>query len=343
MVIDTNMYWFPEEVFSNDGLMQQFISEIPQGYGMKGYSNTVDRRKQIVIEKPKGYQNLNYIQGEYLLENQLRDMDEAGIDKSVLKVPGCHEWMSLSTCRWFNDAMAEHVRKSNGRMAALAVVPPWGISENLNELERCKYELGMKGVQLCAHYGNLYLDDEAFEPLLQKLNELEMTIYIHHTPVPVQFDSIYQHNNLRRSYGRCMDQMIAIGRELFSNLFGKYPKLKFVHSMLGGGFFAYVNMMLPPKPESSEQVNRFDTDNATMRSYLENNLFFEISHAQPWGKSQLECAIKIFGAEHVLFGSSYPVRKEWLVSGADFVRQLNISENEKDMILYENARKLYGL
>ena len=31
MVIDTNMYWFPEEVFSNDGLMQQFISEIPQG------------------------------------------------------------------------------------------------------------------------------------------------------------------------------------------------------------------------------------------------------------------------------------------------------------------------
>ena len=73
----------------------------------------------------KVIKNLNYIQGEYLLENQLRDMDEAGIDKSVLKVPGCHEWMSLSTCRWFNDAMAEHVRKSNGRMAALAVVPPW--------------------------------------------------------------------------------------------------------------------------------------------------------------------------------------------------------------------------
>lgn len=76
---------------------------------------------------------------------------------------------------------------------------------------------------------------------------------------------------------------------------------------------------------------------------LKITFFFEMSHAQPWGKSQLECAIKIFGAEHVLFGSSYPVRKEWLVSGADFVRQLNISENEKDMILYENARKLYGL
>lgn len=345
MIIDANMYWFPEQFFTNDDLMNLFLSEIPKEYGINGYviANEKTNTKQIVIEKPKGYQNLNYAQYDYILENQLADMDKAGIDKAVLKVPGCHEWMSLDLCKQFNDSMFRHVMQSNGRLVALAVVPPLAVPECIHELERCKYELGMNGVQLSAHYGNLYLDDNAFQPFFEKLNDLEMTAYIHHTPLPVQFESLYEYNNLRRSYGRCVDQTIAIGRELFSGFFKKYPKLKFVHSMLGGGFFAYKDLMLPYRAKNKEHINRFETENDEVRNYLENNIFFEISHAQPWGKAQLECAISVLGADHIIFGSSYPVRKEWLLEGADFVKQLNISDKEKELILYKNAKRLYNL
>jgi len=339
------MYWFPEDIFVNKDEESRFLSEIPRAYGINGFMKKDDEtgQGQIVIEKPTGYQNLNYVQGEYNLETQLSDMDLAGVDQAVLKLPGCHEWMSLETCIKFNDGMAEFAKKSHGRLIPLAVVPPFATEACQKELKRCREELGMTGVQLCAHYGNSYLDAEMFAPFFEKLNETEVTVYIHHTPVPVQYETIYEYNNLRRSYGRCVDQTTAIGRELFSGFFDKYPNLKFVHSMLGGGFFAIANMMFPGKPKSEEQVSRFETENDSVRYHFKNNIFFEMSHAQPWGKEQLECAVAVLGADHIIFGSSYPVRKEWLTEGAEFIKALNITEEEKRLILYQNAQRLYHI
>lgn len=345
MIIDANMYWFPEEIFRSEKMMETFLSGIPTTSGVYGYTTIIEKNqqkiKQIVLEKPKGYQNLNYVQGDYILERQLADMDKAGIDKAVLKLPGCQEWLSLDLCRQFNDGMANHAKRSRGRMIALAVLPPSGTRDCIHELERCIHDLGMAGVQITTHYGASYLDDAGFSPFFEKLNEMECSVYVHHSPVPVQYDSIYEYNNLRRQYGRCVDQMTAVGRELFSGFFDKYPQLKLIHSMLGGGFFTYRNMMLPHGPGHNEKVNRFESANDSLHKYLRDNLFFEMSQAQSWGKTQLECAISVLGADHILFGTSYPVRREWLLEGVDFVKQLNISDVDKDLILCRNAEKLY--
>jgi predicted TIM-barrel fold metal-dependent hydrolase len=343
MVIDANMYWLPEELFEDHTLMQAFLAEIPAHYHTKGYVASVgEQKKQVVIEKPEGYPNLNYVQGQYRLEDQLADMDCCGVDHSVLKLSCCQEWMSLELCKKFNTGMAEHVKCSNGRMTALAVLPPRGDAAVFAELDRCVNELGMKGVQLVAHYGQLYLDDPAFATFFEKLNEYHMTVYIHHTPVPVEYQSLYSYTNVRRSYGRFVDQGTAVCRELFSGFFDQYPNLKLVHSMLGGGFFAMKQILTPHAPKNADEAARFETAGG-YSEYLKNNVFFEMSHAQPWGKEALECAIRVLGADHILFGSSYPVRKEWLTEGVDFVRQLNISEKEKTLILGGNAQRLYHI
>ncbi|TCL61255.1 hypothetical protein EDD76_101353 [Kineothrix alysoides] len=345
MIIDANMYWFPEELFDDEELMKQFLDEIPGEYGWYGYSEEIAEKnglKQIVLEKPKGFQNLNYAQHDYILENQLNDLDIAGVEKAVLKVPCCQEWMGLSMSRYFNDKMYEHAKKSNGRLIPLAIVPPYPTQENIDELVRCHDKLHINALQMSAHYGDVYLDDERFGLFFEKVNELDMTVYIHHTPVPVEYNSFYEFNNVRRSYGRCVDQGLAISRELFSGFFVKYPNIKFVHSMLGGGFFAISNMLFPKKTKT-ETVNRFETDNEKVEEQFKNNIYFEMSHAQPWGKVQLECAIKILGADHVIFGTSYPVRREWLLGGVEFVNNLDISEFEKGLVLGKNAQKLYKI
>ena len=92
-----------------------------------------------------------------------------------------------------------------------------------------------------------------------------------------------------------------------------------------------------------EAVSRFKDDNELVVEQLKNNVYFEMSHAQPWGKAQLECAVKALGADHILFGSSYPVRPMWLLEGADFVRGLDITEEDKELILHKNAERLYHL
>lgn len=340
MLIDANVYWFPEVVFEDDALMQRFLGEIPQG--TVGAVREAGGRRRITIERPAGCPSVDYIQGDYRIEPLLAALKDTGVDKAVLKVPCCHEWMSLEMCRLFNDGMAAFQRDSGGVLNALAVVPPDGTPDSLAELERCKDELQMHGVQLCAHYGNKYLDDESFAPLFEKINALSMTAYVHHTPLPVEYSALAGFNNLRRSYGRCNDQMIAVSRELFSGMFAKYPNVKVVHSMLGGGFFAYLNMMLPQKPTSEEAVKRFDDGDAA-RGWLRDNIFFEMSHAQPWGSDQLTCAVRVLGADKIVYGSSYPVRAEWMTGGAAFVRGLDISNEEKEQILWKNAARLYTL
>lgn len=131
MVIDANMYWIPEELFTNESMMEEFLRCIPAVYGVAARCESVGGtdKRQIIIEEPVGYQNLNYVQGEYRIEQQIRDMDAAGVDKAVLKVPCAHAWLSLEMCRKFNDGMAEHVKKGQGRFTALAAIPPYAGKE----------------------------------------------------------------------------------------------------------------------------------------------------------------------------------------------------------------------
>lgn len=343
MVIDSNMYWLPESLFEREAELDRFLGEVPVPYDMAGYAKKDEQsgNVQITIEKPAGCPNLNYVQGEYRLEQQLSDMDEGGVNRAILKIPGCHEWMSLESCIRFNHGMADVVKQSGGRLAALMTVPPFASKSCFDEIDRCR-ALGFNGVQLCAHYGERYLDEDVFAPFFEKLNEQKTTVYIHHTPVPVDYRSICGYNNLRRSYGRCIDQATAIGREIFSGFFDKYPNLIFVHSMLGGAFFSIANMMFPKKA-ADEKVSRFDTGNDSAYKNFREHIYFEMSHAQPWGKEQLECAVKTLGADRILFGTSYPVRKEWLTEGRAFVENLDITDEEKQAILHKNAEAVYHL
>lgn len=340
MIIDSNIYWLPDQLFTSRNVANKFIRTVPRAYGVYAHQKiTADGKREFLIEKPEGYENLNYFQGDYDLASQLKDMDDANIDLAILKLPGCQEWLDLDLCIQFNDEMAERVKESDGRMRALAVVPPSGDESTLNELDRCINELHMSGVQLSAHYGHKYLDDPMFRPLLKHINKLNVPVYVHHTPVPVDYNAISEYNNLRRSYGRCVDQTIAISRELFSGMFADLPNLKMIHSMLGGGFFTYAAMLFPKKSGNG----RFDASNEAVENYLKDNIYFEMSHAQPWGKAQLQCAVDVLGADHIIYGSSYPVKKDWLTGGPAFVNQLAVNQEKKDLMLYKNAQRLYGL
>jgi len=65
MVIDANMYYFPEELFEDEAKMQEFLDCIPAEYDWYGHVEEIpdtDGLKQVVLEKPKGCQNLNYAQ-----------------------------------------------------------------------------------------------------------------------------------------------------------------------------------------------------------------------------------------------------------------------------------------
>jgi predicted TIM-barrel fold metal-dependent hydrolase len=296
-----------------------------------------------VIEKPRGYENLNFSQNTVDVKARLEVMDKAGLDKAILRTPCWQEWLSLDMCRQVNDSMSATVKQYPDRFLGLATIPPWGDKGCLQELERCLDKLGFVGVELSAHYGNQYLDDPVFRPYFRKLNELKVPVVVHHTPLPVEYRALFEYNNLRRSIGRCIDQLTAVGRELFSGLFEECPNLRLIHTMLGGGIFAFTEQILPRKSKEREEVQRFDQRILKYKDCFRNNLYFDITTPLAWSKSQLECAVKEFGADHILYGSSYPVRLDWVLNGVGYIRSLDISEEEKELIFCGNAKRLFNI
>ncbi len=344
-IIDINIHHLPEDLFTNEKVLNGFLNTAPRGFGEIASLGTVESgKRQLILEKPKGYQNLNYVEGDYSMEAKLKAMDDAGVDKAIMRVPVWQEWLQLDTCKIVNDNAAKICRESGGRLFANACLPPWGGKENLYELERCIKDLGMVGVQLACHYGQLYLDDVAFKPYFKVLNELNIPIAAHHTPLPVQWQSIYEYTNLRRELGRIIDQATAVGRELFSDLFDEFPNLKFIHTMFGGNWFAQQHLMIPHAPKKQEAMARLDMSmGEKIKTRLQNNIYFDMTHPASWGKDACEAAIKICGADHILFGSSFPVFYSWMSAGVELVKNLDITEEQRALVVNGNAKRLFHL
>jgi predicted TIM-barrel fold metal-dependent hydrolase len=345
VIIDVNMHHLPEDLFDNEEVLNGFLSTAPRGYGeIASMGKTEAGKRQIIVEKPKGCQNLNYVEGDYSLEMKLKAMDENGVDKAILRVPVWQEWLRLETCKVVNDNAADMCKRSGGRLFANACVPPWGGKENIYELERCIKGLGMVGVQLACHYGQIYLDDEVFKPYLKVIHDLNIPVVVHHTPGPVHWQSIYEYTNLRRELGRITDQATAVGRELFSGMFEEFPNLKLIHTMFGGNWFANYNLMIPKKGKKQEAMQRLDiSEGERVRGYLKNNLYFDTTHPASWGKEQVECAIKVCGADHILFSSSFPVFYNWMSDGVECMKSLDLSDKDRELVMSGNAIRLFNL
>lgn len=345
-VVDINIHHLPEDLFTNEKILNGFLDSAPRGFGeIARVSETDAGKKHLILEKPAGYQNLNYVNGDYSAEAKLAAMDDAGVDYGIMRVPVWQEWLPLDTCRAVNDNAHDIVSRSNGRLFFTAAVPPWGGKENIYELERCVNELGAVGVQLACHYGQLYLDDPVFEPYLAVIEKLDVPVIVHHTPLPVEWKSVIDYTNLRREYGRIVDQATAVGRELFSGMFDRMPGLRFIHTMMGGNWFANTELLTPHASPKKESLQRLDaTGGEKIKSYLENNIFFDMTHPHSWGKTQVEAALSINGADHYMFGSSFPVFYSWMSQGVDFLQnQIDVSEADREAVLSGNARRLFNL
>lgn len=259
-VVDINIHHLPEDLFTNEKMLNGFLDSAPRGFGEIVTVSTLENgKKHLVLEKPKGYKNLDYVEGDYSAEAKLAVMDDAGVDYGIMRVPVWQEWLGLETCKAVNDNAFDITKRSNGRLFTTACVPPWGGKENIYELERCVGDLGAVGVQLACHYGQLYLDDEVFEPYLKVIEKLNIPVVVHHTPLPVEYKSVIDYTNLRREFGRIIDQGVAVGRELFSGMFERMPDLRFIHTMMGGNWFANTELLTPHASPKAESLQRLDS------------------------------------------------------------------------------------
>lgn len=164
MIIDDNMHWMPANLFTDQSVLEAWLSVVPRAHGEYAYVRNLPGSDalQIAIEQPRGCENLNFGPNVCDPELKLKAMDSVGVDKAILRVPCWQEWLTLELCRQVNDQLHDYIAATSNRFLGVAVVPPWGDRGSLHEAERCISELGFVGVEMAAHYGELYLDEPEF-------------------------------------------------------------------------------------------------------------------------------------------------------------------------------------
>lgn len=325
MIIDVHHHWMPGELYYNVEKYlrpgQEVVQEGQRYHVVKGGVTLFSRNPKYT-----------------LVEEQLVDMDAAGIDMAVLHLSTWQAWTTVRTSPFINDGMAELVGRYPRRFIGLAHVPP-DKKAGLKELERAVRGLGLKGVGITTHLWGKPLDHPSFWPFYEKVAELNVPIVVHPAPGPAE-DRFLRDYRLTRTLGRAIDLLTATVRLLHSGLLQRFPNLRFIVAHLGGAIFALRHRVHPRHQFSfdrpPEEVDRFD--DGLGRIYVDT--------APPyWTSAEVRFATEMLGPEQVLFGSDYPVN----VGGQDNLsRARAIVEGLPDgaikaRVLGENAARLFGV
>ena len=257
-------------------------------------------------------------------ERLIKEMDEAGIDKTVLlALDGDFIFSSKLSYKEQNNKLAEYINQYPNRFIGFAGIDPRRGKEAIVELERCIGELGCKGVKLWTLTG-FYPDDLSFFPFYKRVEELGAVVLIHTGMGP---PGTY----LKYCQPVYVDK-IAVD----------FPKINFIMAHIGDPW----------------------TNEAIAVATKNPNVYIDISAWEPQLKrvpfaffQTLIEAKMTCGIDKILFGTDWPLFNSFLTlkEYVDGIKKMKLpppmkmmglpefTEEEKNKILGENAKKLLGL
>jgi predicted TIM-barrel fold metal-dependent hydrolase len=117
-------------------------------------------------------------------DGRIEEMDRAGIDKAIvsLTAPGVDHFdpvVGTAIARSVNDELAAAIDKYPDRLMGFAALAPKDPQAAAEELERCVRDLGFRGWKTHSNFGDSYIDERRYWPILAKAEELGVPIYLH--------------------------------------------------------------------------------------------------------------------------------------------------------------------
>jgi predicted TIM-barrel fold metal-dependent hydrolase len=273
-------------------------------------------------------------------EERLTKMDACGIDIQVLSVsaPSIDQLdpvVGKPLAREANNMLSKVIQKHPDRFMGYAVLAPKAPEEAADELERAVKDLGFIGWNTHSNYAGSYLDEEKYLPILERAERLGVPIYLHPTVPAIPQVRTYGFAIAGAPFGFGMETAMCMMRLIYSEVFDKYPGLKFILGHLGEALpflmkridWAYVR---PFDPAARPSISKKPSE------YLQNNVF--VTTSGNYYEPAFMCTREAMGIDRILLGTDYPYEdpKECI----QFIEGLSIPQEEKDRIYSGNAVQL---
>ncbi len=280
--------------------------------------------------------------GHYDPEPRVKDIDEYGISTQILSLtcPSVELITAKEGVEWarrVNDYMAEVCAKYPGRFYAYATLPYQDVTESVKELERA-HKLGAKGVMLFSNLAGKPVYAPEFYPIYEAAAEYDVPFFIHPAS-PITSDAMRVAQMPLPLYGFIMDTTMAISGLIFTGVLEKLPKLKFIHGHLGGVFPYMVGRINDCYRSYADDHGYYKLPKEPSEYYKEQVWDDVISFHIP----SMKCALEYMGADHLLIGTDYAHPIGGPTKAAEFVRKLQLSQEDTEKIFYKNAMKLFHI
>ncbi|HSH99051.1 MAG TPA: amidohydrolase family protein [Reyranella sp.] len=274
---------------------------------------------------------------------RLAAMDSAGIEMSVLSLttPGVQgekdKAAAVRLARQANDVLAREVQKRPRRYGGFAAVPTQDPAAAADELQRAVNDLKFRGALINGQTNGRYLDDNAFLPFWERVQALDVPVYLHPgalSDAPAMFAGRPELEG--PVWAWTADTGSHALRLVFSGLFQRFPRLRVILGHMGETL-PYLLWRLDNRYELA--VGRPLAPEERPSFILRRN--FVITTSGVCDPIPLAEALAALGDDSVMFGVDYPYQdsKE---AGA-FIESAPLGDAVRAKVCNGNARRILRL
>jgi predicted TIM-barrel fold metal-dependent hydrolase len=258
-------------------------------------------------------------------------LDAAGIDVAVLSqaTPGveCTDpAIGTELAQVTNDALAEAVSRHPDRFQGFAALAPNDVDGAVKELERAVKDLGFKGWHTLSNFGDSFLDEKRYWPILAKVEELDVPIYLHPVIPAISQFRTYGWGLAGAAFGFGAETAMVMMRLVISGAFDAFPKLKIILGHYGEGFPFMMDRVDRPflqghvrtDPKIAPKLQLMPSD------YFKNNMV--VSTSGNYSTDAFLCTRNALGTTRMVVGTDYPFEDMTACMGFLAAQPLTVEE-----------------
>jgi len=266
-------------------------------------------------------------------QRSLAAMDEHGVATSVLSLSTPGVWFgnaeeARATARRVNDYGAELVRSHPGRFGLFAAIPLPDTEGSLREIEYAFDVLKADGIGLLTSYGDKWLGDAAYAPVLEELNRRKALVFVHPTTPNCCRTLMPGISTIMAEVPQ--DTTRTIVSLLFSGALTRLKDIRFIFCHAGGTMPVIAARMTQYGPKNLTDVLPQGVEYELKRLYYD----IAVSGYRP----AIAALTGLIPMNQILFGSDFPYRP--LGESAGTMAQLGLSESDLTAIGRGNAVSL---
>ncbi len=280
---------------------------------------------------------LNVANTKWSPELSLDDMDKGGVAASIISITNPGIWFgdvaeTRQLARACNEYGAKLVSEHPTRFGLFAAMPLPDIDGTLREIEYAYDTLKVDGVGVLTSYGDKWLGNPDFRPVMEELNRRKAVVNVHPTAANCCSNLDYAPGFRSGTIEYGTDTTRAMAGVAFSGDARRYPDIQFIWSHAGG--------------TAPFLIGRLESVASRSKDALPNGFGAEMSRyyydtAAAFNRGALTSLMEMVKTTQIVFGTDFPPG-ETSVKAAELLAATGLfSESDMRLINRENALRLF--